>query len=77
MAKIGGQVIPGKTVFLLTTELLLTVTGLMLATAIRMFPSSEWWYFISLPDNLGERSGRGAKMDRRENDSQLPTQCFP
>jgi len=52
MAKIGGQVIPGKTVFLLTTELLLTVAGLLLATAIRILSLSEWWDFITLPENL-------------------------
>jgi len=52
MAKIGGQVIPGKTLFLLTTELALTVAGLLLATGIRIFSFHEWWGFISLPENL-------------------------
>jgi sugar transferase (PEP-CTERM system associated) len=52
MAKIGGQVIPGKTLFLLTTELALTVVGLLLATGISIFSLSEWWYFINLRENL-------------------------
>jgi sugar transferase (PEP-CTERM system associated) len=52
MAKIGGQVIPGKTLFLLTTELALTVAGLLLATGIRIFSLHEWWGFITLPENL-------------------------
>ncbi len=52
MAKIGGQVIPGKTLFLLTTELVLTAVGLVLATGIRIFSLREWWYFITLPENL-------------------------
>jgi len=52
MAKIGGQVIPGKTLFLLTTELMLTAAGLMLASALRMLSVSEWWSFITLPENL-------------------------
>jgi len=52
MAKIGGQVIPGKTLFLLTTELALSVAGLLLATGLRIFSFQQWWRFISLPENL-------------------------
>ncbi len=52
MAKIGGQVIPGKTLFLLTTELALTAAGLLLATGIRSFSFQEWWWFITLRENL-------------------------
>ncbi len=53
MAKIGGQVIPGKTLFLLTTELLLIVAGLFLATGLRTLSFSDWWLFVSQPENLG------------------------
>ncbi len=52
MARIGGQIIPGKTLFLLTTELVLTAAGLLLATAIEIYSLREWWHFVALPENL-------------------------
>ena len=52
MAKIGGQVVPGKTLFLLTTELLLIIIGLFLATGLRMLSFPDWRLFVGLPWNL-------------------------
>jgi hypothetical protein len=43
MLRIGGQRIPTKTLVLLTSESLLIVFGLALATALR-FSSSRWEY---------------------------------
>ena len=43
MLKIGGQRVPTKTLVLLTSESLLIVLGLALATAMR-FASSRWEY---------------------------------
>jgi sugar transferase (PEP-CTERM system associated) len=52
MAKIGGQVIPGKTLLLLTTELVLIVVSLLLAAAMRVFSFREWLVFVGQENNL-------------------------
>lgn len=52
MAKIGGQIIPGKTLFLLTTELVLIIAGLVLAMRLRALSLAEWWDSIQQAENL-------------------------
>jgi sugar transferase (PEP-CTERM system associated) len=52
MPRIGGQSIPSRTVFLITTECLLVVLSLMFAVLLRFLSVWNSWYYLHEPRKL-------------------------